>query len=153
VAAVSTFPLTGRRCSSYSSPMSRRHVVSLLACGAVGVFLVNRGWSLPQEEELDALKVCTDTQKLILENAFVRVIDDRIPPGVTEPKHRHPHGLSVTMTDADTDAVVYPAGSSLPSKPTRRHAKAGNVTWQEAVVHEVHNVGTSDSHTIRIELK
>jgi len=36
-----------------------------------------------QEEDLDSLKVCRDTQKLIFENALVRVIDDVIPPGVS----------------------------------------------------------------------
>jgi len=36
------------------------------------------------QEELDSLKVCSDTQKLILQNSFVRVIDDRIPVGEVE---------------------------------------------------------------------
>jgi hypothetical protein len=127
--------------------MSKRRLFAILICAIAGIFLVGRSLFSAQEE-LDSLKICKGTQKLILENAFVRVIDDRIPAGVAEPKHRHLHGLSITVTDADSDAVVYPEG-----RTTRRHAKAGDVNWQEAVVHEVHNVGTTDSHTIRIELK
>ena len=34
------------------------------------------------QDSLDSLKVCSATQKLMLENEFVRVIDDQIPVGV-----------------------------------------------------------------------
>jgi hypothetical protein len=47
------------------------------------------------EESLDSLKVCAATQKLILENRFVRVIDDQIPVGVMEPMHSHRHGVVI----------------------------------------------------------
>ncbi|MGD0437057.1 MAG: hypothetical protein ABSB86_11375 [Bryobacteraceae bacterium] len=98
--------------------------------------------------DLDSLLVCKDTLKLIFENQFVRVIDDRIPAGVAEPKHEHPHGLTIALADSDSEAVTYPGGETA-----RRHASLGDVHWTEAVVHEVRNVGTTDSHTIRIELK
>ena len=49
------------------------------------------------DDPLDSLKVCAATQHLILENQFVRVIDDQIPVGVTEPMHRHPHGVVVYL--------------------------------------------------------
>jgi hypothetical protein len=100
------------------------------------------------QEELDSLKVCSDTQKLILENPFVRVIDDRIPVGVTEPKHRHARGLTIALTDYDIEQKTYPQGSV-----TRSHRRFGEVNWGEPVVHEVHNVGQTPSHAIRIELK
>ena len=38
---------------------------------------------------LDPLKVCPDTHKLLFENAVVRVIEAKVPPGQTEPKHSH----------------------------------------------------------------
>ena len=101
-----------------------------------------------QPEELDSLKVCAATQKLIFENAFVRVIDDRIPVGVAEPKHKHLHGLTVVLTDYEVEQKNYPDG-----KITRPRRKFGDATWSEAVVHEVKNVGTTPSHAIRIELK
>jgi len=40
-----------------------------------------------------------ETQKLILENEFVRVFDIRLPPGVFEPKHSHAHGLTIALSD------------------------------------------------------
>jgi hypothetical protein len=36
------------------------------------------------EDHLNSLIACRQTQKLIFENAFVRVIDDVIPPGISE---------------------------------------------------------------------
>ncbi len=94
------------------------------------------------------MKVCTETQKLLFENAFVRVIDDVIQPGVREPKHRHPHGLVIAMVDSDTETTVYPAGNTV-----RGRSKAGAVIWSETTVHETRNPGTVASHFIRIDLK
>jgi hypothetical protein len=99
-------------------------------------------------DELDSLIACEDTQKLIFENQFVRAIDDRIPAGVAEPKHRHAHGLTITLAEWDSETVTYPGGQI-----SRRRATLGDVRWTEPLVHEVHNVGRTDSHTVRIELK
>ncbi len=66
--------------------MKRRYACGLAllaACGAA-VSLVG---SAPAEEELDPLKVAGDTHKLVLENAFVRVIEAKVPPGKVEAKH------------------------------------------------------------------
>jgi len=121
----------------------------LLALAALlitaGVILVRHGQA---QEELDSLVVCHATQKLIFENAFVRVIDDAIPPGVSEPKHRHPHGVVIALTDADIETRTYPGG-----QPVRHHNTKGAATWNEALVHDVKNVGTTASHVIRIDLK
>lgn len=98
--------------------------------------------------ELDSLIACKETQKLIFENQFVRAIDDRIAAGVAEPKHRHAHGLTITLADWDSETVTYPG-----SQMSRRHATLGEVRWTEPLVHEVRNVGKTESHTVRIELK
>ncbi len=99
-------------------------------------------------QELDSLKVCSQTQRLIFENSLVRVIDDRIPPGVAEPLHRHPHGVVVYLTDYTVEQTSWPD-----RKKSRSQRKAGTASWSEAVVHEVNNVGSTPSHAIRIELK
>ncbi len=112
---------------------------------AIAVFLVHR---LHAQDPLDSLIVCRLTQKLIFENAFVRAIDDVIPPGVSEPKHHHPHGVVVALVDADTETHTYPAGTVA-----RRHTAAGTVTWNEALIHDVTNVGSTPTHFIRIDLK
>jgi hypothetical protein len=100
------------------------------------------------QDPLDSLVACHDTQKLIFENAFVRVIDDVIPPGVAEPKHRHPHGVVIAIEDADTETRTYPDG-----QPARRHSTKGTAAWNETLVHDVKNVGTKPTHFIRIDIK
>ena len=127
--------------------MNKRPLYSLIGIGVLGAAVLGLRMS-PAQEELDSVKVCPDTQKVVFENAFVRAIDDQIPPGVAEKKHQHRHGLTVILTNYDTEQKTYPDG-----KITRSHRKFGDVNWSEPVVHEVRNVGTTPSHAVRIELK
>ncbi|MEW5978540.1 MAG: hypothetical protein AB1898_22315 [Acidobacteriota bacterium] len=99
-------------------------------------------------DELDPLKVAPDTHKLLFENRFLRVIEAKVPAGGQEPRHSHPHGLTVYLADYDVEIKTIPD-----DKLTRARRKFGTVSWSEAVVHEVRNVGESDSHAIRVELK
>ena len=100
-----------------------------------------------KDDPLDSLKVCAATQKLILENKFVRVIDDQIPVGVTEPMHRHPHGVVVYLSNYTNEQTTQEG------KKTTQARKAGTASWSEATVHTVKTIGTTPSHAIRIELK
>lgn len=98
-------------------------------------------------DDLDPLKVAGDTHKLAFENAFVRVLDVRLPPGKLEPMHRHPHGLSIYFQDWDAQVTV--RGKT----PVTNPRKAGTFAWSEAVVHEVRNASKVEAHILRIELK
>ena len=100
-----------------------------------------------KDDPLDSLKVCAATQKLILENRFVRVIDDRIPVGVTEPMHRHPHGVVVYLSNYTNEQTTQEGKKSVQDR------KEGTASWSEATVHTVTTIGTTPSHAIRIELK
>lgn len=100
-----------------------------------------------KDDPLDSLKVCAATQKLILENKLVRVIDDVIPVGVTEPMHRHPHGVVVYLSDYTNEQATQDGKKSVQDR------KAGTASWSEATVHTVKTIGTNPSHAIRIELK
>jgi hypothetical protein len=99
------------------------------------------------EDPLDPVRVAADTHRIALENKFVRVLDVRLPPGKVEPRHRHPHGMSVYFTD--WDARVTPDGGATET----RHRAAGTFAWSEAVIHTVQNAGTTEGHILRIELK
>lgn len=118
-----------------------------LAFGVAGAALATMAFSQAQEDPLDPIRVAADTHKLALENKFVRVLDVHIPPGKVEPRHRHPHGMSVYFTD--WDAKVTPDGG--PGEV--HHRKAGTFRWNEAVVHTVENAGLTEGHILRIELK
>ena len=101
-----------------------------------------------QDKDLDPLKVTPQTHKLLFENQFVRVIESKSPAGETEPKHGHPHSVTVYLADSDAEIKTFPD-----EKTSRVHRTAGTAGWSEATVHEIENVGATSSHTIRIELK
>lgn len=126
--------------------MRKRLVIAavLVAAFALGARVV---LSQSAQDPLDPLKVAPDTHKLALENAFVRVLDVRLPPGKLEPRHRHPHGMSVYFTDWDARVTVDGG------KPELRPRKAGTFAWSEAIVHTVENAGKTEGHILRIELK
>jgi hypothetical protein len=102
----------------------------------------------PKPDALDSLLVSKDTQTLILENRFVRVIREKVPAGVAQAKHRHARGLVIPLANAEIELVNDPGG-----QPVRRSVQAGVPSWSEAVVHTARNVGTTEMHNIRIEVK
>jgi len=127
--------------------MKRKYVCGLvlLAASGIAASLVS---SAPAGEDLDPLKVAGDTHKLVMENAFVRIIEARVPAGKLEAKHSHPHGFTVHLADYTVEQTTFPDG-----KVTRLERKFGGVVWSDGVVHEVRNVGKTPSHAIRVELK
>lgn len=125
--------------------MKTKILLAFVAVAALAAAVLAR----PQaaDDPLDPLRVAPDTHRVALENKFVRVLDVRLPPGKVEPRHRHPHGMSVYFTD--WDAKVTADGG----QPEVRHRTAGTFAWSEAIVHRVENVGPTEGHILRIELK
>ena len=124
--------------------MMKRRLLTCLVGGALGVCVVGLRLIAAQQVELTV----PDTQKLLMENAFVRVFEIRVPPGTFEARHGHARGLTIALSDYDNETRAYPDGQLV-----RRHATFGEVRWAEPVVHEARNVGTTEQHVIRIELK
>ena len=124
--------------------VNRRELLwtTIAASGAFGHLLQ------AQDRDLDPLKVTPQTHKLLFENQFVRVIESNVQAGGTEPKHEHPHSVTVYLADSDAEIKTFPDG-----KTRRVHRTAGTAGWSEGIVHEIKNVGATPSHTIRIELK
>jgi quercetin dioxygenase-like cupin family protein len=120
----------------------------VLAFGLAAVVVAASRVALSQAEDpLDPIRVAPDTHRMAFENKFVRVLDVHVPPGKVEPRHHHPHGMSVYFTD--WEVKVTPDGGA----PERHHRKAGTFAWNEAIVHTVENVGRTEGHVLRIELK
>src|SRR5262245_13467107 len=88
------------------------------------------------------------TQKVVLDNQFVRVLDIRYPPGVSEAKHSHAAGVTIALSDYENETKSIPDG-----KITRRPTHFGEIRWAEAVTHEARNTGSTEQRVIRIELK
>ena len=125
--------------------MKRKKLIVVV--GLVFAVAVARAAFSQAADALDPLKVAADSHKLVLDNPFVRVLDVHVPAGKTEPRHRHPHGLSVYFTDWDASVTVDGKAAEL------HHRKAGTFAWSDPVVHTVQNTGTTEGHILRIELK
>jgi len=124
--------------------VTRKRLVVVAVAALVVTFFVG---VRAQDDALDPVKVASNTHKIALENPFVRILDVRIPPGSIEPRHRHPHGLSVYFTDWEAEVTV-------DGKPAQvNHRQAGTFAWSDAVIHVVRNVGKTEGHVLRIELK
>jgi beta-alanine degradation protein BauB len=119
-------------------------LVSLIALAATA-----SAFSLTQStsDALDPVRVAPDTHKVAFENAFVRVLEVHIPPGSIELRHRHPHGLSVYLSDWQAKVTVDGKDALVNQRKARTFA------WSEAVIHTVQNVGPSEGQVLRIELK
>ncbi len=125
--------------------MTRKPV--LLAAAAIVIAAATFARTQPADDALDPVRVAPDTHKVAFENAFVRVLDVHVPAGKIEPRHRHPHGLSVYFTDWEAKVTVDGR------EPQVNQRKAGTFAWSDAVIHTVQNVGKSEGHVLRIELK
>jgi hypothetical protein len=120
--------------------------LAILALALVGA-LVSWRLAAAVPEDLDPLKTAPDTHKLAFENAFVRVLEVRVPPGKTEPLHSHSRRVVVYLSDFNTRATV------RGTKPEDHLRKAGLVRWSEPLVHTVENIGQTEGHVISVELK
>jgi hypothetical protein len=122
----------------------------LVGLGAL-VLIVALAWAhsaSSQTDDLDVLKVIPENYKLMIDNPFVRVLEARIPPGTEEKPHRHLKGVSVCLTEYTLESRTLPDGQWV-----RNERKVGTTYWSDASLHQVRNVGKTQSHTIRIELK
>ena len=125
--------------------MTRKSFALAAATIVIAATALSRAQST--SDALDPVRVAADTHKVAFENTFVRVLDVHIPPGSIEPRHRHPHGLSVYFTDWEAKVTVDG------KEPQINHRKTGTFAWSDAVIHTVQNVGKAEGHVLRIELK
>ena len=131
--------------------MTRKKLLKVF-CGCVAItIVVLLMWaraSASQTDDLDVLKVIPENYTLIIDNPFVRVLEARIPAGTEEKPHRHLKGVSVCLTEYALESRILPDGPWI-----RNERKVGVTYWSDASLHQVRNVGKTESHTIRIELK
>lgn len=107
--------------------------------------------AISQTDDQDVLKVIPENYTLIIDNPFVRVLEARIPAGTEEKPHRHLRGVSVCMTEYTLESRTLNNGQW--GQWVRNERKVGTTYWSEASLHQVRNVGKTQSHTIRVELK
>ena len=121
---------------------------TLVLGAAAGVLVMLARPAMSQQDNQDVMKVIPENYKLLYENALVRVIEARVPPGAEEKPHRHMRGVSICMTEYTVESRILPDGQWV-----RSDRKHGTVYWSESSLHILRNVGKTTSHTIRVELK
>ena len=126
----------------------RRRIVVRCGCVALALAIVLVWQRASAQTDDDVLKVIPENYTLIIDNPFVRVLEARIPAGTEEKPHRHLKGVSVCLTEYTLESRILPDGQWV-----RNERKAGTTYWSDASLHQVRNVGKTESHTIRIELK
>lgn len=68
-------------------------------------------------------------------------------PGAKEQMHSHPDGVAIILANATLKTTV-PDGTSA-----TRAVINGQVKWGPAVSHSIENVGTTEAHSLLVELK
>jgi hypothetical protein len=128
--------------------MKRCWKLGTIGLAVILVSLVTWERASAQQEELDPVKIAPDVQKVVFENALVRVTEERMPPGRAVRKHRHMHGLTIALADYKMEQKLLPSGQIVHSN---RHF--GEINWNETFIHEARNEGTTNQYVVRIELK
>lgn len=96
----------------------------------------------------DVLKVAKDHYKVLVENDYVRVVENTLAPGEKDPTHSHPAGWYY-ITKPGKMKVVFATGKSELWEP-----KAGESGWSPAEgAHTSENVGNAPMSYVLVEIK
>ena len=95
----------------------------------------------------DAVKVASDSYKVVLENDEVRVLEVRIKQGAKVEMHSHPKSVAICLNDQRL-RFTFPNGKSEDT-----NLKRGQTVWLDGISHAVENVGTEDVSSVVVELK
>ncbi|HEY4932250.1 MAG TPA: cupin domain-containing protein [Terriglobales bacterium] len=111
------------------------------------VCLLCLAWSTALTQDVVTVSGGSETHKVILDNAQVRVLDVHVQPGQKVAMHSHPASVVYYVTDTKIKFTL-PDGTSREAE-----AKAGTAVWREPGTHAVENVGPSEFHLVQTELK
>jgi len=96
----------------------------------------------------DVLKVSPATNKVLVENEHVRILQSTFKPGAKEGVHTHPAGWYY-VTKGGTLKVSYADGKVEMWKP-----KAGEQAWMDGEApHSAENVGKTTLQYLMVEVK
>ncbi|HYB63839.1 MAG TPA: cupin domain-containing protein [Steroidobacteraceae bacterium] len=96
----------------------------------------------------DVLKVSPATNRVLVENQYVRILQSTFKPGAKEPMHTHPAGWYY-VTKAGTLKVTHADGKVEMWTP-----KAGEQAWMEGeAAHSAENVGKTTLQYVLVEVK
>ena len=114
-------------------------VRSCLAVGLASLPLVARAQ--------DPVKLAPEMYKVAIDNADVRALDIRVPPGGKVAMHSHP----ASVITAYTPCKLRFTGAD--GKSSDAEFKAGDIAWKDAESHAGENTGTAECHVLQVEFK
>jgi len=95
----------------------------------------------------DAVTVAPHFYTVVLENDRVRVLEARGKPGDKTELHAHPAQVVIAITDGQF-RFTSPDGHTVEAE-----LKAGQAMYLDPVEHTAEITGTTESHTVLVELK
>jgi hypothetical protein len=95
----------------------------------------------------DPVKVAPQAFTVKLDNAQVRVLEYRSKPGDKEAMHTHPASVVYALSAC---RLRYTAADG---KVSELDVKPGEVMWRDPFSHAVENTGTTECHSILVEVK
>lgn len=92
--------------------------------------------------------VSTDPEhyKVVFENDRVRVLEYQDVPGDRTNLHRHPDSVMITLSDFHRELT-------MDGQTVEVHKATHEVGWLPAQEHAGHNVGSTPTHVVFVELK
>ena len=109
-------------------------------------FLTVPGWEDDTRRMPDPVESNPSLYKVVFENDRVRVLEYRDQPGARTTPHSHPDSVMVTMSGFDRRLSVGDQVRDVSLEP-------GQAVWIPAQTHAGENIGTTESHSMFIELK
>lgn len=117
---------------------------STLAAAAIAATLL----SAPALHGQDVMKVASNHYKILLENSSVRVLENTLAPGESDPAHSHPRGWYY-VTQPGRMKIVFASG-----KTEMWDAKLGEAGWIKGeTAHTSENVGDTPLTYVLVEVK
>ena len=97
--------------------------------------------------QTDILQVAPNSNKLVLDDSHVRVIEGSLKPGEKTAMHHHPDHM-IYFISGGTVRFTMKDGSTR-----EQTSMTGEARWNEAVDHQTENVGTTTVKYVIVEPK
>jgi hypothetical protein len=96
--------------------------------------------------DLDPVSTNADAYRVVFENARVRVLEYLDTPGHRTTPHQHPDSVMVTLSS-------FRRRLTADGREVEVDVPAGVARWLSAQEHYGENIGSTDTHTVFVELK
>lgn len=119
-----------------------RRRVGLLLALSLGVGVA----TAVAQKARDVTELSPDTHRVVVENAYVRVLEIRVGAGQKVPMHYHPANVGVNLSPARVK-FTFPDGKS-----SLAELRPGDAIWSDALEHAA-EVLVGNVHVIQVEFK